>query len=291
MGISASNLNLSNSNIFRNIPTPTANTAAISRGTVRNISPSPLAPSNTSYGTNANPALGGPTYISSAQVLAQQNAISTSNVVTTKNSVESGTQLQQALSTIAEQTPAPRFKSQTGIFSTEQTSNVQTQQTGRQSKEFSPVNIFSNVRTTSPIVEGGLALTGRNAGINAEGATNMAAVNARFNVQYSDAGSKALQGLHALAAQAAMGNVVATMDGKIPVTSALVNDFSLIEHTGTRGNRDVKIFDNITETFNRMLDGGGHGGGGGSLGRSDREAEPQPTPEEQDPKKGLNLMG
>ncbi|MEW5820803.1 MAG: hypothetical protein AB1782_11480, partial [Cyanobacteriota bacterium] len=66
MALSPVNFNLSNSEIFRNIATPLTDRSAISRGAFRIPSPDPLAITNTAYGTNANPALAGNTFISSA---------------------------------------------------------------------------------------------------------------------------------------------------------------------------------------------------------------------------------
>jgi hypothetical protein len=284
MGLSPSNL--SGSNIFRSISTPIADTAAISRGAFRTPSATALAPSNTAAATNANPATGGPTFISSAQVLAQ-NAITTSNVVTSQNAIETGQNLKQALSAISEQTPAPRFQTKTGVFQTPQTQQTTT------AKEFNPINVFSNVRTSSPAVESGMAMTGRNAAITAQSASDFAAVNANLGVKFTQQGSQALLALQNAATLAAMQgaaqNITGKMDGMIPVTAALTNDFSLINHAGTRGSRDLKIFDNVTETFNKLLDGGGHGGGtGGLLGRPEKEEE---NAENQNKKKGFNMMG
>lgn len=281
MGISASNL--SGSNIFRNIQTPFANRAEITRGMFRTSSSSALAPSNTAYGTNANAALGGPTYISSAAVLAQ-NAITSSNIVTTQSSIEQGSSLQQALSTIAAQTPGANASN---IFTTSKTQNIQPQQTGVNTKEFSPVNVFSNIRTSSPVIDNGLSLTGRNANIDNQQAANIAAVQAGLNLKFSAQGTQALQALQNNAALAAMqaANITGRMDGMIPIAAATLSDFSSTTTSSTSNNR---VFDNVTSTFNQILGEGGQGGGGG-LFQPQRDEEASSNPQEK--KKGLNLLG
>lgn len=281
MGISASNLNISTSHLFRNIATPAPNTAEISRGAFRTPSASALAPSNTAYGTNANAALGGPAFISSAAVL-EQNAITNSNVVTTQNAIENGSELEQALNIIAQETPGSRFNTGNGIFTT----NKVQEQTNVNAKEFSPIKTFSNTRTESSIFENTVSLTGRTATVTSENATKFAAVNANFNVNFSQQGAQALQALQASAALATIQNtnITARMDGMIPMAPTNLTDFS----TTTPSNAsNLKIFDNITETFNHIMSGGGQGGSSGGLAHPQKE---EPPPEQQK-KKGINFLG
>ena len=161
----------------RAVATPLVNTAEITRGMYIVPSADPLYPSSTAYGTNANAAVGD-YYVTSADVLAQRS-VTNANTVTTQNSIESGTNLQEAMSIIDQQTP--RFNSETSVFATTttKTGNVQTQSaTASPIIESQPSNTFSNFTTTTPIVEDRLLVTGKNANLSPENAKNLAAVNA-----------------------------------------------------------------------------------------------------------------
>lgn len=279
MGISASNLNISNNSIFRSIATPGVNTAAISRGAYMVPSATVLSPSTTAYGTNANPITGGPAYVDSAQVLAQNmaanasaaatktNVTTTSNAATTQNAIESSSVIQQTIQQIATQTPGSRFNSNNNIFTT----------SAQPTNTFSNTSTTSNIRTQSPVFENALAITGRNATVNAETAANFAAVNANFNIKMSQQGAQALQALQNSATIAAMQGsfITARMDGMIPVSAATLSDFS---STTSSTSSNSKIFDNITETFNHIMGGGGHGGGG-SLAQPQKEEKTAQEPE------------
>lgn len=285
MGISASSLNISNSNLFRSIPTPGVNTAEISMGAVRTPYSTALAPSNTAYGTNANPILSTTPYTSSAAVL-QANTVVNNNAITTQNSIETGSDLQNALSLIAQQTPGSKFSNSSGVFTTNKTVETQPQtQVFSNSREFSASSTFSPTQTSSNIFESRISLTGRNATIGAETAANFASVNANLNVKYSQQGNQALQALQSLATISALQgtNVQARMDGMIPLAPSTLTDFSGNTSTATSNSR---VIDTLTETFNNIMKGGGQGGGGLSYSKKD-ESEP----EKQEQKKRINFMG
>ena len=283
MGISASSFSNNQNYVYRYIPNAFPNTAEISRGAYgKSPSASALSPSSTAYGTNANPSVGGPAYTSSAAVLAQ-NAVTTSNVVTTSNTVASGTELQNAINTIAQQSSSPRFTSNKNVFTTS-TTPAQTQQGN--ANTFSPVKTYTPSTTSSAIFESKVAITGQNANISAQNAANLAGVNASFNVKVSQQAAQAIQALQIAAASAAAQatNITGRMDGMIPVAAATLSDFSA---TTSSTASNLKVFDNITETFNHILGGGGHGGGGAMLGQSQSEEEGSQNPKK---KKGMDFM-
>lgn len=266
---------------YRAILPPLPNATAISYGAFRTPAATALYPSNTAYGTNANPALNGPPYISSAAVLEAKAALA-SNVVSNSNVLESGNNLQQALESIAANVPGSRFNTNTqGIFNTKGNAPVQGKQTAAV-QQFSPVTTSSNINTSSPIINNNLSLTGRNAGIASDNASNIAAVNANFNIQYTDSGANAIKILQNTAAQ----SMFQKMDGFIPLAPSLPASYT----TESTANSPSRLFDQITDTFNNIMSGGGHGGGGGGGGgRLDRRHHEEPT--ETQKKKGLNLLG
>jgi len=245
-------------------------------------SASALGPSNTAAATNANPSLTGPTFISSAAVL-QQNSIISSNAISSQNIIESGSGFNDALSAIAEQTPGSRFSTEGGIFNT---SKLPTQeQTGLNAQKTSPISTFSNSKTESPIFQSALAITGRNATVDSQGAANFAAVNAGYNVNLSQEGSQAIKSLQNSAALFALQNTP-RMDGMIPIAPSTPTDTN--NSPAARGLQS-NVFDNITESFNNIMKGGGHGGGGGS-GLSNPRKEPK-SQIEQDKNKKINFLG
>lgn len=281
MGISVNSLSSNSNYVYRSILDPMPNRAEITMGMFRVPSANPLTPSSTASGTNANPALDGP-YVSSAQILEARAAINSSNVVNTSNAIESGKGLQQALNVIAEQTPAPRFSTTDGIFTTK--IGPATQESNSVNVQpFSPISTTSNIRTSSPIIDDRLSLTGRNAGISGENAANFASVNANFNVQYSPTGAQAIQSLNNAAAQALLYNASAhKMDGMIPMPPSLPNDFN--SNSVTNASR-LNVFNNVTEAFNNIMSGGGHAGTGGRL------PNPQEKEASVEKKKGINFLG
>lgn len=290
MGISASSISGRNNYLYKHSLPPLANQTAISQGAYSLPSASALSPSTTAYGTNANPLNGGPVYITSAQVLAQ-NAITSSNVSVSQNAIETGSNLQQALATISEQTPAPRFNSNNNVFTTNKTANIQP---GSNTNAFST----NNIQTQSAVFESQMIVTGRNASINAETASNMASVNANFNVNISQQGAQALQALQNSAALAAQGkSMFSKVDGTIPLAAASFSDFS----STTPSTSSVNSPDNLIKTFNKMMNGDGHGGGGATLAQPKKEEQSQqghqqpPNPfasnkNEELKKKGLDFM-
>lgn len=298
MGLSASSASLNinqYNNQYRYIAPPLPNRADITRGMMTTGSSNPLSPSTTAYATNANPALGGPVFISSADVLAH-NAIIARNSITTQNSIEQGSKLSEALQTIAEQTPtvSSRFSAQNNLFTTSRAQSSQNIQQTTNTRELPQTATFSNIRTENTPV----SITGRNAEMNAESATKFAAVNAGVNVAMSEQGLSALQTLQSNAAIAAMranANPTARMDGMIPMAAASFSDFSDSTPSTASG---LKLYDEKTETFNHILGGGGHGGGGSLAQPQERKKEeetfsfeqPQQQPFKTKPQKGLNYF-
>lgn len=288
MGISASNINpygFNSNYAYSHYQAPFVNRSEITMGAFKVASADPLAPSSTSYGVNANPSTGGPAYTPSSAYLSQNAAVS-SNVITTQNAIETGNQLQSATNQIAQQTPGSRFNTTQGVFTTNQAVQPATTVTPN-------INTFSNIQTQSPVME----LTGRNAQISGQTAADFASVNANLNIQYSQQTNQALIALQNAATAAAMNrsaNVTGRMDGMIPVSAATISDFS---STTPSAASHIKVFDNITETFNRLMDGGGHGGGG-FMAQTEQEANDerkrQKTPYEFNKKlprpDGLNFM-
>ncbi|MGD9580598.1 MAG: hypothetical protein AB7V50_04440 [Vampirovibrionia bacterium] len=295
MGLSASNIAVRNNYLYRHSLTPLANQDAISRGAYSIPSPDPLAPSTTAYGTNANPLDGGPVYVNSAQVLAQ-NAVTSSNISVTQSSIETGSNLQKAISTIAEQSTASRFNTNNNVFTTNKTANVQT---ANNTKTFSPISTSSNVRTQSPVFQSQMVVTGRNANINSQQAANIATVNANYNVNLSQQGTQAIKALQSAAANAASQNasMFAKVDGTIPLAAASISDFSVT----TPSTSNVNSQDNLINTFNKLMNGDGHGGGGATLAQSQEKEHSQQgqqqqqhpfasKPKEDKRKKGLDFM-
>ena len=262
MAISASSISGRDNFYYKHSLPPLANQTAISQGAYSLPSASALSPSTTAYGTNANPLNGGPVYITSAQVLAQ-NAITNSNVSVSQNAIETGTNLQQALATISEQTPAPRFNSNNNVFTTNKTANIQP---GSNTNSFST----NNIQTQSAVFESKMIVTGRNANINAQTASNIASVNANYNVSLSEQGAQALQALQNSAAMAAQGkSMFSRVDGTIPLAAATISDFSAT----TSSASGVNSQDSLTKTFNKMMNGDGHGGGGATLAQPKKEGQ------------------
>lgn len=276
MGLSISSLNINPDPTYRSVATTPPNRAEISSGLYTMPSASPLYPSSTAFGTTANDAVPG-TYIPSSVETSQlYNASLNSNVVTTKNLVEDGNQLKQALNKIAENTP--RFSPEKNVFS------VNTQPTVTQSP--SPIHTSSNITTTSNVLDIKLSLTGSNAMISHNAATNMAAVNANYNVNLSDQASQAIKSLQNTATLGMMqnNNITAKMDGMMPIAPSTLTSFV----PTSSGNANMNPFNYLTEAFNNILEGGGHGGGGGNMSsntHTGKEENPQ-----QRHKKGIHFM-
>lgn len=295
MGISASSISGRNNYLYKHSLPPLANQDAISRGAYSSPSASALSPSTTAYGTNANPLNGGPVYVTSAEILAK-NAITNSNISVSKSSIETGANLQQALTSISEQTPAPRFNSNNNVFTTNRTANVQP---GNNANIFSPGSTTNNIQTQSAVFESQMIVTGRNANINGQTAADIAAVNANYNVNISQQGTQALLALQSAAANAAAqgASMFARVDGTIPLAAASFSDFS----STTPSTAGTNSPDNLVKTFNKMMNGDGHGGGGATLAQPQKEEQSQQgqqqpkhpfatTKNEEIKKKGLDFM-
>ena len=117
-----------------------------------------------------------------------------------------------------------------------------------------------------------MIVTGRNADINAQTASNIASVNANYNVNISSQGAQALQSLQNSAALAAQGkSMFSRVDGTIPLAAATISDFSAT----TSSASGVNSQDNLIKTFNKMMNGDGHGGGGATLAQPKKEEQSQ----------------
>lgn len=280
MGISVSSINnrynINPDPTYRSVATTPPNTAEITSGLYTIPSASPLYPSSTAFGTTANDAVPGNYIPSSVEASELYSNYMNSSVVTTKNVVDEGNQLKQALNKIAENTP--RFAPEKNVFS------VNTQPTVVQSP--GPIQTSSNITTSSNVLDIKLALTGSNAMVTHNAATNMAAVNANYNVNLSDQASQAIKSLQNTATLGMMqnANMSAKMDGMIPIAPSTLASF--VPTAASHANANP--FNYLTEAFNNILEGGGHGGGGGNMSsntHTGKEENPQ-----QRHKKGIHFM-
>lgn len=288
MAISASNImNLSTSNIYRAFATPFANTSDISRGAFRTPYNTALAPSNTAYGTNANPAVGGPTFLSSSNVLEAATLSSTNGInstQSTQNILEEGQALQDALSLISEQAQGSNTpQAFEGLNAAPPTVNSSQIQNARLNNPTQSANVDNPIKTgiNPAISEPNISLTGTSAKVNTENAINFAAVNANYNVKLSDQGSQSIQSLQSFALA---NNIHTRMDGKIFIP-ATMNSEQAMSKAMSVGN-PVR-FDKIPADFRELLFSGG--GGGGAVFQQQPQKQNQGQQEAK--KHPLNILG
>ena len=296
MGISPTNL-FTNQPVNTNFLRPFANTAEISRGAVQSPSPDPLTPSTTAFGTNANPAVGGPFFTSSAAVLNNNVAGSTNNVVNSTNSLANSLELQQAINTVTAQAQANDVRNaqlQNEAISRER-SRIETQplQTGQNAingvntTEFTPAITTTNLATTAPgLPNPDVSLFGRNAApVNQQ----FAATNNGLGVSLSEEARKAIAAYNAAVAadMYRTPDMSRIIDGRMPFTPILFTEFRYGESL-TIGN----VFKNkVVETFNDIMKGGGNGSQGSLLARTQRETEERERElGQQAAPKGLNFI-
>lgn len=244
--------------IYRNILPPLPDRTAISMGMFRVPSSDPLASSNTAYGTNANAEVGGYRYISSADFLELMKMIDGLKVDTEKT--VKNEEMSQAIDIAIETDEIENLRLFEDTFNVnetekffEQTSienellEIEDQETLNLSSVNNLINSqalqqITNLPETNPIedrssdlqekfyYQNRLFLSGSNSSLDFEGSEKFAAVNAGYNVAFSEGGSEMLKSLNNIAAleHRKKLDLSRQVDGMIPVSAATLFDFSSI---------------------------------------------------------------
>jgi hypothetical protein len=207
--------------LYRNQLPPFTNRAEISQGSVYVASLNPLAPSITSFGTNASNIIRGPEYLSSADLLELYSREGVSTLSFLSDDDISITDDINLIETIEEPVDQPVQASDI-VDLTEIPGEIQTVTPGVEVAEttFQPVIITDTEESQEATITGPMAQTTE--------AQEYAAVTSGYGVNLSDDALKALQEIQNMQANAYLNqlNPFKTMDGMIPIAAATLSDFS-----------------------------------------------------------------
>lgn len=279
---------------YQNILPPFVDRAEITMGLFSVPSADPLYTSSTSYGTNANPLVGGPYYHSSAEELqkiqynnkmAELQQSQALDELDNGDSVdeyedldlidlESIDELYQAYeneavseTVITENTDlftevdiiSPKTSTENIVFSGSpfrETDQVRFE--ANQPDIFNQQNYFSN-----PVNNALVQLSGANTSVSYENAINFASVNANYQVQFSEEGQKAIKDLQNIAAKNEWlkRDLSEIVDGMIPLSAATLFDFaSPLNYNATQPrllDRFVKALQKLTNSRSYGEEAGG----------------------------------
>lgn len=262
-------------------------------GLFRVPSADPLYTSSTSYGTNANPLVGGSHYRSSTEEL--KSLRESQEVYDALLALE--LQYAQEMAAIKQSEEAKTLAESTEITDTEEITTLEeTENIEEASSEANPEEISSTKEQTStnpientfqnpltsliqetkpsqiennilnnrinvvsnPYENNTLQLSGSNASIDYENSINFASVTADYKLQFSEEGKTALKDLQNLTSKEKIlqRDLSKVVDGMIPVSAATLFDFATPMNPN---NNQPKIIDRFVKSLQKLTNSRSYG--------------------------------